>query len=68
MIWIWLISRTKSFRDQINNLWDLESILFKKYVDGEILLVGCVYDIRTESVEFLQETLLHLHQPKLKSD
>jgi carbonic anhydrase len=50
--------------DQVNNLRDLEPILHKKYVEGEILIVGAVYDIHTGKVEFLEETLLNLPKPK----
>ena len=50
--------------DQVNNLRDLEPILHKKYVDGEIIIVGAVYDIHTGKVEFLEETLLTLPKPK----
>ncbi len=46
--------------DQVNNLRDLEPILHKKYINGEILIVGAVYDIHTGKVEFLEETLLNL--------
>ena len=52
--------------DQVNALRDLEPILHKKYVDGEIIIVGAVYDIHTGKVEFLQETLLNLPKPKTK--
>lgn len=52
--------------DQVISLRDLEPILHKKYVDGEILIVGAVYDVHTGNVEFLQETLLNLPQPKSK--
>jgi carbonic anhydrase len=52
--------------DQVNNLRDLEPILHKKYIDGEILIVGAVYDIHTGKVEFLQETLLNLPKAKAK--
>ena len=52
--------------DQVNELRDLEPILHKKYIDGEILIVGAVYDIHTGKVEFLEETLLNLPQPKSK--
>jgi carbonic anhydrase len=52
--------------DQVNSLRDLDPILHKKYVDGEILIVGAVYDIHTGKVEFLQETLLNLPKPKMK--
>lgn len=50
--------------DQVNELRDLEPILHKKYIDGEILIVGAVYDIHTGKVEFLPETLLNLPRPK----
>ena len=50
--------------DQVYNLRDLEPILHKKYLNGEILIVGAVYDIQTGKVEFLQETLLNLPQKK----
>jgi carbonic anhydrase len=50
--------------DQVNNLRDLEPILHKNYVNGEILIVGAVYDIHTGKVEFLTETLVNLPQPK----
>lgn len=46
--------------DQVNNLRDLEPILHKKYLAGEILIVGAVYDIHTGVVEFLPETLSDL--------
>jgi len=52
--------------DQVMNLRDLEPILHKKYMKGEILIVGAVYDIHTGKVEFLQETLLNL--PQLKTE
>ena len=51
--------------DQVNNLRDLEPILYKKYHDGEIIIVGAVYDIHTGKVEFLEETLLSL--PRITS-
>lgn len=50
--------------DQVNNLRDLEPILHKKYINGEILIVGAVYDIHTGKVEFLKETLQNLPQVK----
>ena len=52
--------------DQVMNLRDLDPILHKKYLAGEILIVGAVYDIHTGKVEFLQETLLNLPQKKVK--
>lgn len=53
--------------DQVSNLRDLDPILHKKYVDGEILIVGAVYDIHTGKVDFLEETLLNLPKPAKKS-
>lgn len=50
--------------DQVNSLRDLEPILYRKYHDGEILIVGAVYDIHTGKVEFLQETLQNLPRSK----
>ena len=52
--------------DQVNNLRDLDPILHTKYVDGEILIVGAIYDIHTGKVEFLEETLYNLPRPKAK--
>ncbi|HBK83797.1 MAG TPA: carbonate dehydratase [Flavobacterium sp.] len=49
--------------DQVNNLRDLEPILYRKYKNGEILIVGAVYDIHTGKVEFLEETLSDLPSP-----
>jgi carbonic anhydrase len=50
--------------EQVEKLRELEPILAKKYVDGEILIVGAVYDIHSGKVEFLQETLNNLPSPK----
>lgn len=52
--------------EQVNSLRDLDPILHKKYTDGEILIVGAVYDIHTGKVEFLEETLVNLPKPKTK--
>lgn len=52
--------------DQVNTLRDLEPILHEKYISGEIIIVGAVYDIHSGKVEFLQETLLSLPQVKSK--
>jgi carbonic anhydrase len=52
--------------DQVMNLRDLDPILHKKYKNGEILIVGAVYDIHTGKVEFLEETLKNLPQYKGK--
>jgi carbonic anhydrase len=43
--------------EQVKNLRDLEPVLSGMYQNGEILIVGAVYDIHTGKVEFLQETL-----------
>jgi carbonic anhydrase len=37
--------------DQVSTL-DLEPILHKKYSEGDILIVGAVYDIHTGKVNF----------------
>ncbi|WP_297869787.1 carbonic anhydrase [uncultured Flavobacterium sp.] len=50
--------------EQVKSLRDLDPILHQKYVDGEILIVGAVYDIHTGKVEFLEETLLDLPMKK----
>ena len=50
--------------EQVKSLRDLEPVLSRKYEAGEILIVGAVYDIHTGKVEFLEETLLNLPQPK----
>ena len=52
--------------DQVTSLRDLDPILHKKYLKGELLIVGAVYDVHTGKVEFLQETLLNL--PQLKKE
>ncbi|MCU0349503.1 MAG: carbonic anhydrase [Flavobacterium sp.] len=49
--------------DQVNNLRDLDPILYQSYKKGEILIVGAVYDIHTGKVEFLEETLMNLPLP-----
>ncbi len=53
--------------EQVNELRELEPVLSRKYFNGEILIVGAVYDIHTGKVEFLPETLLNLPQPKGKN-
>lgn len=50
--------------DQVEDLRNLEPILYRKYTDGEILIVGAVYDIHTGKVEFIEETLLNLPRAK----
>ena len=52
--------------EQVNQLRELEPVLSRKYMNGEILIVGAVYDIHTGKVDFLPETLLNLPQPKAK--
>jgi carbonic anhydrase len=48
--------------EQVNELRDLDPVLAKKYQNGEILIVGAVYDLHTGKVEFLPETLYNLPQ------
>lgn len=43
--------------EQVNTLRNLESVLSRKYENGELLIVGAVYNIETGKVEFLEETL-----------
>jgi len=50
--------------EQVKSLRDLDPILHKKYIDGEILIVGAVYDIHTGKVEFIEETLVNLPRKK----
>jgi carbonic anhydrase len=50
--------------EQVNELRDLESVLAKKYQNGEILIVGAVYNLHTGKVEFLPETLNNLPEMK----
>lgn len=50
--------------EQVNSLRDLEPILSKKYKNGELLIVGALYDIHSGKVEFLEETLVNL--PRFK--
>lgn len=52
--------------EQVENLRNLEPILYKKYHDGEIIIVGAVYDIHTGKVEFLEETLLNMPRVSYK--
>ncbi len=42
--------------EQVNELRNLQPIISKKYKDGEILIVGAVYNLHTGKVEFLEET------------
>jgi carbonic anhydrase len=46
--------------EQVNELRDLEPVLAKKYQNGEILIVGAVYNLHSGKVEFLPETLNNL--------
>jgi carbonic anhydrase len=51
--------------DQVEELRDLEPVLARRHQNGEILIVGAVYDLSTGKVEFLPETLKDL--PKFRS-
>ena len=53
--------------EQVNVLRELEPVLSRKFFNGEILIVGAVYDIHTGKVEFLPETLLNLPKQIIKS-
>lgn len=52
--------------EQVNELRQLESVLSKRYKNGEILIVGAVYDLSTGKVEFIPETLTDLPDLKAK--
>jgi carbonic anhydrase len=45
--------------DQVNTLRNSEPVLHKKYMDGDILIVGALYDTHNGKVEFLKETMLN---------
>lgn len=50
--------------EQVNELRDLDPVLAKKYQNGEILIVGAVYNLHSGKVEFLPETLMNLPEMK----
>ncbi|MFM9909092.1 MAG: carbonic anhydrase, partial [Chitinophagaceae bacterium] len=50
--------------EQVNELRDLDPVLAKKYQNGEILIVGAVYNLHSGNVEFLPETLTNLPEKK----
>ncbi len=52
--------------DEVNTLRELDPILHKNYLKGELLIVGAVYDIHTGKVDFLKETLQNLPEKKSK--
>jgi carbonic anhydrase len=54
--------------EQVNQLRELEPVLSRKYINGEILIVGALYNMHTGIVDFLPETLLNLPQPKAKTN
>lgn len=43
--------------EQVKELRDLDPVLARKHQNGEILIVGAVYDLYSGKVEFLHETL-----------
>ena len=51
--------------DQVQELRDLDPVLSRMYANGEILIVGGVYDLVTGKVEFLPETLKDLPEVKV---
>lgn len=52
--------------NQVEELRDLEPILTRQYMRGEILIVGAVYHLEDGRVEFLPETLSGLPMPASK--
>lgn len=46
--------------NQVNELRQLESVLSRAYDNGDLLIVGAVYNLATGKVEFLSETLKDL--------
>lgn len=46
--------------EQVKLLRDLEPVLSRKSLSGEILIVGAVYNLRSGEVEFLEETITTL--------
>ena len=50
--------------DQVNTLRNSEPVLHKKYTDGDILIIGALYDTHSGKVEFLKETMLDLPTKK----
>lgn len=45
---------------QVELLRELEPILSNRYHQGEVLIVGAIYDLNTGYVEFLEETIISL--------
>ena len=50
--------------NQVNELRQLEPVLSRAYENGDLLIIGAVYDLATGKVEFLEETMRNL--PKTK--
>lgn len=46
--------------NQVGELRRLEAVLSRAYHDGDLLIVGAVYDLPTGNIEFLEETLQEL--------
>ncbi len=46
--------------EQVNMLRNLEPILSRRYQNGEVVIVGAVYDISTGYVNFIEETITSL--------
>ncbi len=45
--------------NQVDELRQLESVLSKAYLAGDLLIVGAVYSLDTGKVEFLEETMVN---------
>jgi carbonic anhydrase len=46
--------------NQVNELRQLESVLSRAYENGDILIIGAVYNLATGQVEILEETMQNL--------
>ncbi|MFN2440222.1 MAG: carbonic anhydrase [Chitinophagaceae bacterium] len=54
--------------NQVNELRELESVLSKGYNEGDLLIIGAVYDLATGKVEFLEESLQNLPKTKYSKE
>ncbi len=54
--------------NQVNELRELESVLSKGYYEGDLLIVGAVYDLATGKVVFLEDSFNKLPKTKYAKD
>jgi carbonic anhydrase len=54
--------------NQVNELRDLESVLSKGYNEGDLLIIGAVYDLATGKVQILEDSLNKLPKTKYAKD